>query len=194
MIPISLKPEPANFDASVRIPGQNFLRSNPHPKHNEWKPYWTNALPDLRIAYNEICAYSATWIPHSTGGHSVDHFDSKTINPHLAYEWSNFRYCSSRFNSRKGVKTIADPFSIHYNWFEINFSNMLIQPADYLAPTIKNEINASIDILGLNSDDKLVEERLSYFQYFHNGDISFSYLERKAPFIAYELRRQGLYP
>lgn len=192
MIPVSLKQEPVNFNDTVRVPGQSFLSLNPHPKRDEWRPYWTKVLPNLRLEYKGICSYSATWIPHSTGSHSVDHFLPKDLYPFLAYEWNNFRYCSSRFNSRKRIKNILDPFTIQPGWFEINFNNMLIRPASHLSQSLKDEINNSIDILKLNSDDILVEERLIYLQDFETGEISFDYLQRKTPFIAYELVRQNI--
>jgi hypothetical protein len=69
---------------------------------------------------------------------------------------------------------------------------MLIRPASHLSQSLKDEINNSIDILKLNSDDILVEERLIYLQDFETGEISFDYLQRKTPFIAYELLRQNI--
>lgn len=193
MIPVTPKPEPTNFDDAVRQPGRAFLVQNPHPKYNEWKSYWTRALDDLRTAHDGICAYSATWIPHSVGSHSVDHFISKDASPHLAYEWSNFRYASGRFNGRKGTKNVLDPFLIGTGWFQINFNNMFIRPDPHLNDQQRREILDTIDTLHLNSDDKLVEERIGYVENFRNGHISFAYMQQKAPFIAFEMERQGLY-
>ena len=193
MIPVTPKPEPTDFNNKVRQPGHAFLAQNPRPKNNEWKKYWTHALDDLRTAHDGICAYSATWIPHSVGSHSVDHFIPKDTSPNLAYEWSNFRYASGRFNGRKGTQTVLDPFLIGVGWFQINFNNMLISPAPHLNDRLRREISDTIDILHLNRDDKLVEERIGYVVNFRNGIISFAYMRQQAPFIAFEMERQGLY-
>jgi hypothetical protein len=194
MIPIIPKPEPASFDGKVRTPGRAFLATNPNPKYNEWKSYWTKALDDLRTAYEGICAYSATWIPHSVGSHSVDHFISKDTSPLLAYEWTNFRYASGRFNGRKGNRIVLDPFLVKSGWFQINFNNMLIRPASNLSAHIQRDISNTIDVLHLNRDDKLVEERIEYINSLRAGHVSFDYIKQKAPLIAFEMVRQGLYP
>ena len=195
MIPVTPMPEPGSFDGKVRQPGRIFLVQTPNPNYKEWKgkDYWTRALDDLRIAYNGICAYSATWIPHSTGSQSVDHFSSKDLFPHLAYEWSNFRYSSGRFNGRKGNRIILDPFLIQAGWFQINFNTMFIRPDPNLGPQLQDQIIDAIDKLHLNRDDKLVEERIVYMQYLKGGQIDFKFLRQNAPFIAFELERQGLY-
>ncbi|KHD05477.1 hypothetical protein PN36_16305 [Candidatus Thiomargarita nelsonii] len=69
MIPVAAQPEPSHFSKQVRNPGQQFLSKVQKPTSQQWrgKEYWQRALPDMRIAYNSICAYSAFWIPHSTG-------------------------------------------------------------------------------------------------------------------------------
>jgi len=130
MIPIKPQPEPPSFEQSVRIPGKRFLAQVPHPVSEQWKgkEYWRQVLPDMRQAYEGICAYCAFWIPHSTGNHSIDHFIPKSQNPNLAYEWDNFRYVSARFNSRKGNRTILDPFTLPLNWFVIDFKSFFVSP------------------------------------------------------------------
>ena len=193
MIPVTPKAEPEDFDRKVRQPGRAFLAINPNPKYNEWKSCWRDALNDLRMAYDGICAYSATWIPHATGSHSVDHFTSKDLSPHLAYEWSNFRYASGRFNSRKGNQIILDPFLIRQGWFQINFNNMFIKPASDLGAQLERQVLNTIKILHLNSDDKLIEERIWFVDLLNKGEISFDHMKHQAPFIAFEMERQGLY-
>lgn len=195
MIPVKLQPEPNSFFELVRKPGNIFLHKTPHPLDHEWtrRGYWRNALPEMRIAYKHICAYCAQWIPYGTGAHSVDHFIPKSVSPNLAYEWSNFRYVSSRFNSRKGTKLILDPYNLQEGWFTIDFTSFFIKPHPGLLPEQKLQVLDTIDILKLNTDELLVQERYSWVVDFLEGQCAFALLEKKMPFIAFELRRQGIY-
>ncbi len=193
MIPVKPQPEPNNFFETVSNPGNAFLRIIHRPLEKEWtgNEYWRNVLPEMRSAYKRVCAYCAHWIPHSTGTHSIDHFIPKSVSPHLAYEWSNFRYVSAKFNSRKGIKVILDPFKIQGGWFIIDFTSFLIKPNPHLLPEQKQQILDTINILKLNSDERLVQERQGWIEDFLSGQCNFEFLEEKVPFIAFELRRQG---
>ena len=193
MIPVQLQSEPEDFFERVTKDGKKFLLLNPQPTSQEWKgkEYWQRALPDMRQAYQRVCAYCCHWIPHSTGSHSIDHFVPKSQQPDLAYDWANFRYVSSRFNSRKGTKAILDPFKILNESFIIDFSSFLIHPNSDLSPDKQVEVRETIKCLKLNSDDDLVTERQTYFFEYQTGEISFEHLEKRAPFIAYEVLRQG---
>jgi hypothetical protein len=194
MMPVSLQPEPESFAVRVTAPGLKFLQEIANPTIEQWKgrEYWQQALPDMRKAYQGLCAYCAHWIPHSTGNHSIDHFIPKSHNPTLAYTWSNFRYIAARFNSRKGTRTILDPFQLLPDWFVLDFASFLIRAHPDLQPEQKTAVSRTIQILRLNSDDDLVFERQSWIVSYQQGDISFAHLQRHAPFIAYELQRQGL--
>jgi len=194
MIPVQLQPEPEDFDKRVRTPGKQFRAEVPTPTTKQWegKEYWRRALPHMRKAYKSICAYSAHWIPYGTGNHSIDHFVPRFQESNLAYEWSNFRYVAARFNSRKGTQVILDPFALLPNWFIIDFRSLFVKPNPDLLPSQKEEVLKTIKYLKLNNDDDLVAEREAWVQDYYNGDITFLHLEKKAPLIAYELKRQGL--
>jgi len=146
----------------------------------------------MRVAYKGICAYRARWIPHSTGRHSIDHFIPKSVESPLAYEWSNFRYVSARFNSRKGTRSILDPFLLNEGWFILDFSTFLIKPNSILSADQQKSVQDTINILKLNTDEDLVTERQTWVEEFWAGEISFEHLEKKTPFIAYELERQNM--
>jgi hypothetical protein len=194
MQPVKLQAEPAEFSASVRVPGTQFLLGCPNPTSKEWKgnEYWQRALPEMRTAYSKLCVYSSTWIPHSTGSHSVDHFVPKSVSPGQAYEWDNFRYVSSRFNSRKGTRTIVDPHAIADYVFEIDFNTLFFKPKSGISDlALLSLIENTIKYLQLNDDDELVEERLCYCRDYWNKQITLDYLKKMAPFIAYELQRQN---
>lgn len=194
MIPVEAQPEPINFAKRVMKPGKEFLSEIPRPTSKQWigKEYWRRALPDMRKAYKSVCAYSAFWIPHSTGNHSIDHFIPKSQNPSLAYEWVNFRYVSARFNSRKGTYTIIDPFKLLSGYFILDFRSFFIKPNSELPTEQRQPLLETIKHLKLNEDDDLVTERQTWYSNYLNKEISFTHLKKKAPFIAFELERQGL--
>ena len=194
MIPVKPQSEPSVFQVRVRDPGHRFLLEKPHPSEAEWygHEYWRRVLIDMRSAYSQVCSYSATWIPASVGNHSIDHFVPKSHNPMLAYEWTNYRYVSARFNARKGVKSIVDPFALQPGWFVLDFASFLIFPDFALDDASQEVITQTIEILKLNSDDDLVNERMTYFDEYRKGEVTFSHLKKRAPFIAFEVERQGL--
>lgn len=194
MIPVQPQPEPQDFSERVREPGAAFLNKIPHPTTKQWegKEHWRRVLPDMRKSYNDICAYSAHWISPVTGGHSIDHFVPRSFQPDLAYEWSNFRYASSKFNARKGTHTILDPFRLEPDQFVLDFDSFLVKPNLNLTSEQKAAVQNAIDVLKLNDDEGCVELRHDCARYFRAGEITFTHLERIAPFIAYELQRQGL--
>jgi len=194
VIPVSRQNEPCDFSTLVRIPGQKFLKKVPRPTAQQWKhrEYWQKILPEMRSAYHQVCAYCATWIPYSTGNHAVDHFIPKSVRPSLAYEWSNYRYVSSRFNSRKGTSTILDPFTLGEASFTIDFSSFLLKANPDLPVARQSQIRDTIEILKLNADDDLVDERQAWIEDYRSGQITLDHLQKNAPFIAYELRRQDL--
>src|SRR5437016_4070640 len=116
MIPFALQPEPDSFDEMVRRKGAAWLRDTPNAVQRE-RPanYWKHGLPDLRRASRGLCAYAAMRV-EAKG--TVDHFQSwartKEITPQLAYEWSNYRFCSFAINSVKNKydEHLLDPFEV----------------------------------------------------------------------------------
>jgi hypothetical protein len=195
VIPVSLKPEPADFNSLVREPGERFLRRIPAPKGKQWKPhaYWTKVLHELHDAYGGICAYSCHWIPSDTGFSSVEHFQPKDIHPQLAYEWSNYRLVAGILNGRRGThQDVLDPFAIQADWFMIEFPSLLVKPAAHLEHDIKVRVRATIERLGLNEEQTCRKNRRRYVLRYCQGKLPFEHLEDEAPFIAYELIRQNL--
>lgn len=194
-MPVKRFQEPTDFNVRVRQKGLLFLAKTPRPTSMQWSKhaYWQDILPDMRLLHNSICNYCATWIPYSTGQHSVDHFRNKDDHPNEAYEWSNYRYVSSRFNSRKRKHEIIDPFNVQQGAFHIDFTNFfIIKSAAITDPVISTLIENTINFLGFNTDQELVNERFQFFKYYKDQIITFDYLLTCAPFLAYELERQGL--
>ncbi len=195
MIPVVPQPEPSHFNQIVRIPGNAFLQINPHPKSEDYEPkytFWREILNDLRKVYNNICAYSAHWLPPGITNVTVDHFQPKSKFPQLAYEWSNYRLACHPLNTNKGSQTdVLDPFTLAQDWFVIMFPDLLVKPNSSLNITDQTLVSKSIDRLKLNNE-KLIELRQSCIDQYVFDNIPFNYLKKNAPFLAYELDRQGL--
>ena len=191
MIPVKEQPEPADFDARVRQPGLQFL-NKAHGSGNvpRLPNFWQRIKNELHGAYGGICAYSCIYL---VGTGSVDHFLPKKANPWLAYEWRNYRLSSDRVNSRKGEQTgILDPFEIRSQWFELVFPACLVVPGKKLPASRIPAAERTIELLKLNDDDGLVQERCDVVVYLRDGLVQLGFLERRYPFIAYELKRQDL--
>lgn len=198
MIPVTMQPEPPDFDQKVRQKGQQFLATTTPAKDSDWKNhgYWRAALPELKKGHNNICAYCCLWIPNCPGAPTVDHYlhKSKKENQSLAYEWSNFRLAAGRMNSRKGVFTdVLDPFIVQEGWFIIDFlPTITVKPNPTLPDIEKSKVQASIKRLKLDRDENYLNDMQEWYDSFKSNEITFGHLEKRAPFLAYELRRQGL--
>ena len=190
MIHVTLQPEPPDFDAKVRILGKAFIRAHPHP--TDWKDHWRKCLGDLHKAYKGICAYSAHWISPCEGVASVDHFIPKSKNPSKAYEWDNFRLASLRMNARKGAhEDVLDPFTIAKETFVLDFTTLQPKPGPKLSRKIVREAMATIRRLKID-DDVCIESRIGWLQLYSEKELTLSGLKKRAPFLAYEIERQGL--
>jgi hypothetical protein len=195
VIPIKPQPEPDDFDEKVRKPGLAFLSKVPNPKTKDWKnrDYWRRSLRDLYDACNHICAYSAQWISRPEGSPTVDHFLPKSAKPELAYEWHNFRLACLTLNNKKRTELdVIDPFELPVNSFILDFPSLIIKPNPELLYPLKERVISTINRLQLNDYDKCIDGRLEWLKTYYEDNSTFDSLKRKAPFIAYELERQGL--
>ncbi|HVU67639.1 MAG TPA: hypothetical protein VHD63_10940 [Ktedonobacteraceae bacterium] len=194
MIPVQLQPEPSHFFDKVQKPGERFLKRTIDPT-KKWKnhEYWREILEDLYHAYNHTCAYSCHWIPPDTGAKTVEHFKPKKLYPHEAYRWDNYRLVCSTLNGRKGdFEDVLDPFAIQAGWFVIDFPSLEIRPADNLTSSLAERVQKTIERLGLNDEGTCLQARMHWLQDYIIVPFPFAYLEKKAPFLASELQRQGL--
>ena len=193
MIPVKQQPEPPNFENKVSSKGNAFLQTVPRPKTWDSREYWRESLNDLYKAYNQVCAYSAQWIPEIEGSPTVDHFVPKSVKPELAYEWSNFRLSCQKMNSRKWIfQDVLDPFQIEHGWFILDFPSLIIKPNPDLDEQVKSQVKSTIKRLKLNCDDRCVKHRQDWLMRYCEKKITFDFLKETAPFIAYELERQNL--
>ena len=192
MIHVDERPEPASFDARVRVPGDAWLARHP-PSHKKKLPdYWRRCLPDLRSSYKGICAYFCCYVRPATGGGSADHFVPKSKGRNAAYEWDNYRFACSRMNSRKrDASDVLDPFTLLDGEFVIWFPTMRVRPAGGLVAARDKEVRATIKRLKLNSGE-CVKERQDYWDDYAVHGLSVLRFVEYAPFVAMEAARQGL--
>lgn len=195
MIPVQAQPEPEDFHRLVRQPGQVFLRNGKRTRVRDFSGhmYWRRVLKELHGSYEGICAYSCHWIPLDTGFSTVEHFRPREKYPHLAYEWSNYRLVCGALNGRKGNHTdVLDPFKIKAGWFVLDFPSLLIRAGPDLKPQTRTRVERTIARLQLNDDEVCVQMRYRWVMDYRNQLITWDALRRDAPFIAFELDRQGL--
>jgi len=192
VIPVKPQPAPASFYEKVQQRGEAFLTKIPNPKDWAGHEYWKDIQKELRDAHSGICAYSCHWIGPCTGSNTVEHFKPKSVYPYFAYNWENYRLVCGKLNGRKGdYEDVLDPFTLQDGWLVIDFPSLIISPGLHLLPIEAKLVHKTIKRLRLNGED-LLEERLEYLRDHCVQDCPFLYLERKAPFLAHELRRQNL--
>ena len=194
MMPIKAKKEPPKFQKLVREPGNAFLRRHPAPTQKQWKThaYWARCATDLYQSYGGICAYSCHFIPSDTGWRTVEHFKPKDLNPKDAYEWLNYRLVCGVLNGRKGISDVLDPFELVPNRFCIRFPALLVRPCDQVQGPLLKKVEDTITVLGLNDEGSCLQRRQGFVRDYCLGWCKFDLLERDAPFLASEIRRQGL--
>ena len=192
MISVAPQPEYPQFDAEVRRPGLVFLESNPHPSAREFRKhsYWSKAKEKLHTAYSGLCAYTSMRLADAG---SVDHFRPKVKYPHLAYEWDNYRLTRPKINTRKGdTEDVIDPFEVKLGWFILDLPSCLIRPGSEIDEESAKAVDATIQILQLNTDDNLVQERCNFLVQLAEGNITLGFLDWYYPFLSAEVKRQGV--
>ncbi len=188
MIPVHPQSEPADFDSKVRQPGARALAAGA----DDPPPLWRDCALQLWEAYHGVCSYLCILIHRGTALRSVDHFQAKSKRRDLIYEWSNYRLACSLMNSRKReFEDVLDPFKVEDGWFILEFSFLQILPNSELDTAMRVRVQATIDRLKLN-DNECLQARATYYEPYRQGLLPFEVLERWSPFVAAELKRQGL--
>lgn len=186
---------PAEFEERVGVPGRGFLNNcaNPTAKQFRSHDYWIRVKRDLYGSYSGICAYSCHKIPVDTGSDTVEHFVPKSVEPIRAYMWDNYRLVCGKLNGRKGTyQDVLDPFEIVDETFVLDFPSLLVRPSANLNQSGTKKVLQTIQRLRLNDDETCVRARFEYVISYCCQEITFEYLRRTAPFIAFELDRQDL--
>lgn len=210
MLPLKCASEPASFDTKVRQKGlsaiDELVGRKPRVAHpgkkrkkvadreadipsDTFPPYWRDALGDLLTAYERRCAFLSLYIEHATGNPSVDHMLPKSRAWQAAYEWSNYRLCAASINaSKRDMAGIVDPFTCRDGWFQLDLVAFQVVRGPNAPAKRSKAIDATLELLNRQDACKAREE---YVTSYEQGEIDLSYLARRAPFIAMELRRQG---
>jgi hypothetical protein len=212
VIPVVLKNEPADFDQKVRQPGLAAIDElvgraprirRPGPRRSKitdteskipadkFPPMWRAALDDMMDAYEQRCAYLAMFIER-TANPTIDHVIPKSRAWNLVYEWSNYRLCASVVNSKKGeLIGLVDPVDVNIGWFELDLATFRILRRTSAPNAQHQKIDATLPLLNIRD---CCRQRQTYVEDYRlgpdAGGIDLPYLERRAPFIASELRRQ----
>lgn len=210
MIPVALAPEPASFDAKVRKKGAAAMLElvgkgkprrgrprNPVARRRDrippdrFPPYWRDVLDEMHDAYEGRCAYLAMYIEKATGNPSVDHVVPRSRSWRHVYEWSNYRLAAALINSRRrDLGLVLDPMVIGPGLFALEFVSMEVVVGPAAGKRQRAGVEDTIATLGLNAQD-CIDQRHEYYVDYKSCDISLRRLERRAPFITQELRRQG---
>jgi len=209
---VALAAEPPSFDGTVRQPGLDAIRElvgettltrRRGPKRKKlvdsrdavpadaFPPFWRLALDDMLGGYRRLCAYTCLYIERVSGGASVDHLFPRSTHWDKVYEWSNYRLACALVNSRKNdAMNVLDPCEIQDGWFQLELCDYQVVCNPRLDPAIRGRVATTIGRLNLN-DEECLKARREYAESYKDGEISLDYLERRSPFIARELRRQG---
>lgn len=192
MIPVAPQAEYTDFDRQVRQPGLAFLKGTPQPTSAQFRKnnFWNRARRHLEAAYLHRCAY--TTLRMADGG-TIDHFLPKARRPDLAYEWNNYRLARQKINRRKGdTIQVVDPFQVRPGWFVLDVPSCLIRSGGRLDAKLRKRVNATINILQLNDDDGMVQERCDWLVDLAEGNVTLEFLDRWYPFLSSEVRRQSI--
>jgi uncharacterized protein (TIGR02646 family) len=197
MIPVTLQPEPADFDVNVRQKGHAWLAHRgialdaAPPRASKLPHYWTRTNKQLWKAYSGVCAYLAIFFEWSTGA-TTDHFIAKSRKAGDAYEWNNYRLSCSGPNQKKNrFDDVLDPIGLAPHTFVINFASGKILPNPDLPKPQKNAARKTIRRLDLASPENNAM-RARHYGLYANGDLSLQYLCEHSPFVYAEIVRQEL--
>ena len=190
MIRCELAPKPDGFAEEVEVPGAAWLAK--HPSHSARpKAYWTKFHSELRIAFRSLCAYGAMFEPSGT----CDHFVSRDEDPSRLYDWSNYRYASGWFNSRKGnlkSSCVLDPFEVGDDWFEVDLRTLELCLTEHVPASHRERAELMLDKLGLRDDQRLIDQRASWLDRYEQRGMPFGLLSDLAPLIAAAVLKREL--
>jgi hypothetical protein len=181
--------EPAAFDVECRQAGQVYLQNQPtRPKRP--RDFWSPFRPDLRRGFGGRCGYYAMYVPDGQVDHFVSWDTCKDDKPHLAYEWSNFRFLDGALNSSKRTLDglLLDPFEVQDDWFELELPTLLLRPirvpSDRMAAA-----RLTLERLELDQGLRVLELRWEWYDKHRRGLLSLGGLHEVAPLVARAVER-----
>jgi hypothetical protein len=182
-------PEPDEFGAQAKRPGNAWLAANPIAKRP--KALWLPFTHVLAAGYGRLCGYAA--MADFTGG-TVDHFLSFTNHRDLAYEWRNYRFASATMNSckRDADDSVLDPEQVQSGWFEISLPSLQLQATDRVPAELRDKAAFTLRRLKLGDGERVIRWRLAWYELFTAGRLDLDGLRIVAPLIAEAVEREGL--
>ena|ERR1700722_4718723 len=209
MIGVRPADKPPTFDARVRQPGLRAIeeivgrpavrrgrkrkataKRREDIKPSEFPPLWRAMTEDLLSAYGRVCAYACLYIERLTGAATVDHWMPKSTAWNRVYEWDNYRLACAIMNTWKSDGSgVLDPFEVTDGLFALDLVSLRAVPGP-AAGTRRRAVEETIRRLRLDGSDYTAALE-DYWRDYRSGDITLARLERRAPFLARELRRQG---
>ncbi len=192
MIPVDMVAEPQGF-ADARLSGLNWLATHPNDPEKPVRPppHWSPFLRPLREGFFRRCGYTAIYEPVGT----VDHFNSVSGDRTKAYDWSNYRFCSGWINSAKkpsGDGKWVDPYRVPAGCFEVQLPDMQLRPGSNVPPDLADAVAYTLAHLPIRDDERIIELRREWYEYFKDQGLPFALLERMAPQVADAVRRFNL--
>ncbi len=197
MIPVTLQPEPADFDERVRQKGHAWLTeagialNSAPPKATDLPAYWSHSNKLLWETYSGVCAYLAIYFEWLTGASSTDHFVAKSKHAGDAYEWDNYRLsCLGANRNKNKFDDVLDPIGLPADTFVLNLASGEISPNSLLDAAQKQLARKTIKRLKLDSPDHNAMRAKHFSRYVRGKDAQA--LQELSPFVWYEAQRQGL--
>jgi hypothetical protein len=186
MIHFDIPPVPDDFDERCRQRGNQWLES--HPDAERPRDYWTEFKSQLADGFSDLCAYTVIYTPRGT----VDHYLSWKNHPHLAYEWSNYRFCADWMNKSKQNEddSVLDPFQVQDGWFEIILPSLQLRVTDQVPPELRLKAEYTLKRLHLQDDERVIRQRREWYRMYQEGELTLVGLSRKAPLIATAVEKQ----
>ncbi len=187
MIPVAKVKKPKDFDAKVKVPGDQWLKDNPDAKRP--KALWTLYTKTLADGFSGLCGYAAMHDP--TGG-TVDHYLSFKNHPKKAYDWNNYRFASGTLNSskRNADDTVLDPFEVQAGWFDIELPSLQMRVTDAVPAAFRTKAEHTLKRLGLRDGERVIRWRQSWYEQYLSGNLTLEGLRVWAPLIADAVARQ----
>lgn len=180
MIRFEPVPEPPEFDAQARQPGQKWVAAHPHADRP--RDLWSPFKAALAEGFRDLCGYSVMYEPVGT----VDHYKSWKAHPELAYEWSNYRFAAAWINSAKRNldDEVLDPFEIGDGWFEILLPSLQLVMTDKVPAGHRERARRTLERLHLGHDERIIRQRRAWYERYCEQKLTLDGLREFAPLIA----------
>jgi hypothetical protein len=186
VIRVTVVLEPDGFE-DERERGEAHMRAHPTRKPID---IWSQFRSHLARGFEHRCGYTAM----RTFDGQVDHYRCQKDYRHLTYEWSNYSYCSSAINCRKGSRDVLDPYEVENRWFEILYPSLQMVLTGAVPAHERERAGRTLACLGLCNDEFIIRQRAEWLEMYERGELSLVGLRRVAPLLADMVERHDVRP